>query len=314
VDRRRFLGVAGGTLAALWLPTVRKSPLAPEQLHRRAQQAAASARTRGPAATLREASDLLTLAETATFLAPLTASRRSLHRTASLAALTAAQAAQRAQRPAAGDYVKRADAHAHQAGDGPLQAQALMLRRDQDGEAGHMLGVGSDRSIRLLTEALDRAGAGRSSASLRAAIFYRLAWERAALGDQRGARLELQGADISAELAIEAPDFLEDEDLRGGGGVARRGSVLRHAGCHDEAETAISEALSTGAGSAGVAHHHLGCLRAAQGDVDGAAAALEEGFLTARAGGNIQAARYIRATAQTLPVSTVTQGLRELLA
>jgi hypothetical protein len=185
VERRQFLGLTGGVLASLWLPVVRKSPVAPEALHRRTQQAAASARSRGPAATLAEAADLLTLAEVGTVIAPQAASRRSLHRTASLAALTAALAAQRAQRPA-GDYVRRGDAHAHQAGDGPLQAQALMLRRDEDGASGHAVGAGSQRSIRLLTAALEAAGAGRSTASLRAAILYRLAWERAALGDTHG--------------------------------------------------------------------------------------------------------------------------------
>lgn len=313
MERRLFLGLAGGVLAGLWLPAVRTSPLAPEALHRRAQMAAASARSRGPAATLAEAADLLTLAEAGTVLAPWSASKRSLHRTAALAALTAALAAQRAQRPGAGDYVRKADAHAHQAEDGPLGAQALMLRRDEDGAAGHAVGAGSQRSIRLLTAALDAAGASRSSASLRAAILYRLAWERAALGDTHGALQELAAADVSADIAGEAPDFVEDTDLRGGGGAARRGYALRVARCHSEAETALTEALSARVGSAGVLHN-LGSLRAAQGNVDGAVAALEEGFLVARAGGSVQAERYIRKAAQSLPNSAATRSLHELLA
>jgi hypothetical protein len=313
VDRRQFLGVTGGVLAALWLPAVRTSPLAPEALHRRAQMAAASARTRGPAATLREAADLVTLAEAGTVIAPGMASQRSLHRTASLAALTAAQAAQRAQRGDAADYVRRADGHAHQAQDGPLCAQALMLRRDQDGEAGQAVGAGSQRSIRLLTAALDAAGAGRSSASLRAAILYRLAWERATLGDQYGALQELQGADVSADLAVENLDYIEDRDLRQGGGAARRGSVLRVARCPQQAEAALTEALGTRQGTAWVLLN-LGRLRTAQGDVDGAVTVLEEGFLDATASGSVKMQNLIRQAAQSLPHSAGTQSLRELLA
>lgn len=312
MERRQFLGLTGGVLAALWLPAVRQSPLAPEALHRRAQQAAASARTRGPAATLREAADLLTLCEAGTVIAPGVASRRSLHRTASLAALTAALAAQRAQRPSA-DYVKKGDAHAHMCGDGPLQAQALMLRRDEDGAAGQAVGAGSQRSIQLLTAALNTAGSGRSTASLRAALLYRLAWERATLGDTHGALQELQGADVSADLATENLDYIEDTDLRRGGAAARRGSALRVARCQDEAEAALTEALTTRTGTAWVLLN-LGRLRAGRGDVDGAVAALEEGFLDARAGGSVKMQGLIRQTAQTLPASTTTQGLRELVA
>jgi hypothetical protein len=237
--------------------------------------------------------------------------RRNLHRTAALAALTAALAAQRGQRPA-GNYVRSADAHAHQAGDGPLQAQALMLRRDDDGAAGHAAGAGSQRSIRLLTAALDAAGAGRGTASLRAAILYRLAWERAALGDTHGALQELEGADASTELAVAAPDFVEDADLRGGGAAARRGEALRVARCPGEAETALTEGLSTRVRPAGVLLN-LGRLRGASGDVDGAVSALEEGFLVARAGGSVRAEQLIRAAAATLPATPAVRSLKELL-
>jgi hypothetical protein len=201
------LSLAGSFAGVVFLPPVRTSPLAAEALHRRAQQTAAAARSRGPATTLSEAADLLLIAEVAAVAAPATAQRRSVHRTASLAA----QAAQRARRPA-GDFLLRAVDNANGAGDGPLKAQALMLQRAGDGEAGRAAGGGSQASLKLLTAALDAAGSSQSSASVRAGVLFRLAWERAALGDVHGALQELEGADGSAAMAQVSPDYVEDVD------------------------------------------------------------------------------------------------------
>jgi hypothetical protein len=290
---------------------VRTSPLAAEALHRRAQQTAAAARSRGPATTLSEAADLLLIAEVAAVAAPGTAQRRSLHRTASLAALTAAQAAQRARRPA-GDFLLRAVDHANGAGDGPLKAQALMLQRDGDGEAGRAAGGGSQASLKLLTAALDAAGSGQSSASVRAGVLFRLAWERAALGDVHGALQELEGADASAAMAQVSPDYVEDVELRTGGAAARRGNALRVARCPVEAEATLAEALTTHIHPAGTLVV-LGKLRAAVGDVDGAVAALEDGFLEAHTIGNVRAEAAARAATTTLPDGAAVRSLRDLL-
>jgi hypothetical protein len=112
-----------------------------------------------------------------------------------------------------------------------------VLQRDDDGAAAHLVNAGSQASVKLLRAALDAAGAGRDSAGLRAAVLYRLAWERAALGDRHGALQELEGADLSAALAVPAPDMVEDGDLRGGGAAARRGKAHVAATLPDSATT-----------------------------------------------------------------------------
>jgi hypothetical protein len=309
IPRRTFLAASGTLAAGLWLPTVRGGPAAADALHRRAQAVAAGARAAQPTATIAAATDLLALTEVAA-LAPGTA-RWSLHRTAALAALTAALAAQRAQRPARG-YLARARDHADAASDGPLRAQALVLQRDDDGAATHLVNAGNQASVKLLRAALDAAGAGRDTAGLRAAVLYRLAWERAALGDRHGALQELDGADVSAALAVPAPDMVEDGDLRGGGAAARRGKALRRAGCPTAAETALAEALAARLHPSG-ALVDLARIRAAGGDVDGAVAALEEAYLTARTAGSRRSEAKVRHIAATLPDSAATRSLADLI-
>ncbi|MDB5067819.1 MAG: hypothetical protein JWM18_4253 [Chloroflexi bacterium] len=309
VPRRTFLAVSGALAAGLWLPTVRGSPAAAEALHRRAQRTAAGARSTRPAGTIAAATDLLTLAEVAA-LAP-GAARRSLHRTASLAAATAALAAQRAQRPSSG-FITRAREHADAAGDGPLRAQALVLQRDGEGVAGHMMDAGSQASVKLLRAALHAAGSGRDTASLRAGVHYRLAWERATLGDAHGALQELEGADASVALTGSAPDYFEDADIRGGAAAAKRGKALRVARRPVEAEAALAEAMSTRLHPAG-ALVDIAKARAAAGDVEGAVAALEEGYLAARTAEDRRAAHHVRTVAATLPDTTATRQLRALI-
>lgn len=310
MDRRSFLTLGGSIAASILLPpTMRGSPVAADALHRRAQSTAAAARCVRPAATICAADDLLTLAEVAV-LAPGT-SRLSFHRTASLAAATGALAAQRAQRPA-GRFIAAAMHHAKEAGDGPLRAQALVLKRDEDGVAGHMMDAGSEASVKLLRAALDAAGSTRGSASLRAGVLYRLAWERAALGDAHGALQELEAADVSVELAGAAPDYFEDADIRGGAAAAKRGKALRLARRPAEAEAALAEALSTRLHPAG-AFVDIAKARAAAGDVEGAVAAVEEGYLAARTVEDRRAVRHTRAVAATLPDCAAVRSLKELL-
>jgi hypothetical protein len=310
VDRRSFLALGGSIAASLLIPaTMRGSPYAADALHRRAQHTAASARGARPAETISAATDLLTLAEVAAITS--TTSRLSLHRTASLAAATAALAAQRAQRPA-GSFIASALGHAKEAGDGPLRAQALVLKRDEDGAAGHSAGAGSAASVKLLSAALNAAGVGRETASLRAAVLYRLAWERAALGDVHGALQELEGADVSVELSGSAPDHIEDGDLRGGGAAARRGKALVVAGLPVAAETALAEAMNTRLHPAG-ALVDLAKVRAAAGDVEGAVAALEDGFLVARTAGDRRVEARARGVAAKLPDSAPVRSLKGLL-
>lgn len=310
VDRRTFLALGGSIAASLLIPaTMRGSPAAADALHRRVQRTAAASRGRRPAETIAAATDLLTLAEVAAF-APGTA-RLSLHRTASLAAATAALAAQRAQRPASG-FITLALDHAKAAGDGPLKAQALVLQRDEDGATAHLDSAGSAAAVTLLAAALDAAGSRRETAALRATILYRLGWERAALGDAHGALQELEGADVSVALAVAAPDLVEDTDLRGGGAAAWRGKALRRAGCSAAAEMALTEAVAARIHPSG-ALVDLARIRAAEGDVDGAVAALEDGFLVARTAGSRRVEAKARTVAATLPDSAPVRSLKEVL-
>jgi hypothetical protein len=286
------------------------SPAALDGLHRRAQHLAAGARSQRPTTTLSEATDLLLVAEAAFLAAVPAAQRRSLHRTASLAALTAGQAAQRAKRPV-DNLLERAHGHAAGAGDGPLTAQVLVLKRDEEAAARHR-GAGSATSVQLLTAALEAAGSSRETASLRAGILYRMAWERAALGDVHGALLELEGADVSASMATVSPDVVEDSDLRSGGAEAWRGKCLRMARCPSAAETALAEALGTRVQPAGVLVD-IARVRADTGDVDGAVAALEDGFLVARTAENRRIEASARHAAGTLPDTAAVRSLRELI-
>jgi tetratricopeptide (TPR) repeat protein len=304
VDRRDFLALSGSVAGTFLLSG---APGALDGLHRRAQAGAARARTQPPAVTSAEATDLLMLAEVAA-LAPGSLQRRSLHRTAALTALTAAAACRRARRPAAG-IIARAREHAEAAGDGPLEAQALMSQRDEDGAA---VGAGSAGSVKLLSAALVYAGCTRDASSLRAAIFYRLAAERAALGDAHGALQELEGADASVEMALVSPDFAEDTDLRTGGAAALRGEALRLAGLHGEAEQALTTALATRLHPAG-SHVSLARLHAAAGDVDRAVAHLEQALLVARVAGSTRPIALVRTIAATLPATPSVRQLWELL-
>ncbi|MEA2670905.1 MAG: hypothetical protein QOG45_1125 [Chloroflexota bacterium] len=310
MDRRSFLTLTGTLAGTLLLPTMKGSPAALDGLHRRAQHLAAGARSQRPTTTLAEAGDLVMVAEAAFLAAVPRGQRQSLHRTASLAALTAAQAAQRAKHPA-GTLLDRAHGHAAGAGDGPLKAQVLVLKRDEEAAARHR-GAGSAASVRMLTAALDAAGSSRETASLRASILYRLAWECAALGDVHGALQELEGADASAAMATVSPDVVEDVDLRCGGAEAWRGKCLRMARCPSAAETALAKALGTRVQPAGVLVD-IARVRADAGDVDGAVAALEDGFLVARTAENRRIEASARHAAGTLPDTPAVRSLRELI-
>jgi tetratricopeptide (TPR) repeat protein len=287
---------------------VRTSPLAAEALHRRTQQTAAGARSRGPIETLSEATDLLVVAEAAAVAAPGTSVRRNLHRTA---ALTAALAAQRLRRPA-GALLRQAHDHANGAGDGPLKAQVLTLHRDEEGTSGRLIGAGSEASVELLRGALHAASVSRAASSVRAGARYRLAWELAALGQGRAALAELEAADAEAEMAGPAPDCIEDADLRCGGASAWRGIALRVAHRPQEAEAALSQAIAT-LPSPATSLVVLAKVKVDTDEVDAAVAALEDAFLVARAAGDARAAAEARAVAMDLPDCAAVQSLLELL-
>ncbi len=241
--------------------------------------------------------------------APGAMMRRSLHRTAALSALTAALAAQRAQRPAAG-FLTRAQDHAEAAGDGPLTAQALMLQRDVTWSADPHRGVPSKASVHLLGAALHAAGSGRNTASLRAGVRHRLACEWAALGNPHAALAELEAADVEVAVSNASPDHVQDTDLRCGAAAAWGGGTLIETGRPAAAEAALTEALSSRVNPAGVLVN-IARLRVAAGDVDGAAIALREALLAARAVEDRRAESRTRAVAATLPDCA---AVRELLA
>jgi tetratricopeptide (TPR) repeat protein len=311
VDRRTFLTLTGSFAGTLLLPSMKGSPAALDGLHRRAQNLAAGARSQRPSATLAEAGDLLQVTEAAFLVTVPQAQRRQLHRTAALTALVGAQAAQRAAHPV-GSLLDRALGHAAGARDGPLEAQVLMVRRDEEGATGRLVGAGSEASVNLLHTAIDAAGASRAASSVRAVARYRLAWELGALGQRRAALAELAAADAEAEMASPAPDCIEDADLRCGGASAWRGIALRVAHRPQEAEAALSEAIASRPNPA-TSLVVLAKVKADTDDVDAAVAALEDAFLLARATGNARAAVEARAAATDLPDCTAVRSLKELL-
>jgi|SRR5580704_6841124 hypothetical protein len=150
-----------------------------------------------------------------------------------------------------------------------------------------------------------RRGSGRRSCT---------GWpgKRAALGDRHGALQELEGADVSAALAVPAPDMVEDGDLRGGGAAARRGKALRRAGCPTAAETALAEAVAARL-------HRLApswtspASEPPEGTLTAPSRPWREAYLTARTAGSRRSEAKVRHIAATLPDSAATRSLADLI-
>lgn len=308
LSRRSFLGTLGGLAAGSALPlsmTSRLSPSALDALHAHSQSLALRLNGTPPLTILRDTRTQMSGVEA--LLPVATGWQRSrLHRTAALTALVAARASRWADTPDTATLIDRAEAHAQDANDGPLRAQALMLRGRQVGEAAYAVDAGSPSRQKLLIQALNVAG---SPYILRAIIRYELAWQYAALGDSRAALMEVGAADIEHDRAAPDPDVVESADggrtLPGG----YRGAALRKLRLYDEAITTCTHDLTGPPQWQTPAMVNIARVHAATGDVDAAAAALEEAFLRNMQAGLAQRQGRVKAVRTLLPDTVAVRQL-----
>jgi hypothetical protein len=232
--------------------------------------------------------------------------RSKLHRTAALTALVAARASRWADTRYTATLIDRAEEHAQNANDGPLRAQALVLRGRHVGEAAYAVDAGSPERKRLLMEALSVAG---SPHLLRAIIRYELAWQYAAVGDSRAALMELGAADIEHDRASPDPDVVESADggrkLPGG----YRGATLRKLRLYEEAITTCTDDLTGPPQWQTSAMVNIARVHATRNDVDTAAATLEEAFLMIRQAGLTQRRGRVKAVRALLPDTVAVRQL-----
>jgi hypothetical protein len=310
LSRRRFLTTVGALAmgTALPPPVTRRLPADLDLLHEHSRSLAQRLRSSmPPLLVLGDARCRLDRLET--LLVGATGWQRTrLHRTAALTASIAAHASCLADDPHTLWLLDRADQHARDANDGPLQAQALLLRAAHVGEAAYAVDVGTENGRQLLITALRHAG---SPHLLRALIRYELAWEYAALGERKAAHAELVAADVEHGLATAVPDVIEiDSRTLPVLGAGLRGSVLRRLSLHDEAIVASTHALSDGPVQwQSFRMLDIARCHAAKGEVDAAAAVLEEAYLLHRQAGLRHRQGRVRAIRASLPDST---ALRQL--
>jgi hypothetical protein len=316
LNRRSFLTTLGILAAGSALPLPmrhRISPNAFDRLHRHSQSLAQRLDSGPPLLTLDAAMSQLRDVET---LLPAAAGwqRTRLSRTAALSALVAVRASRHADTRWTEVMIDRADHHARDANDGPLLAQALLYRARHTGEANYAMDAGTQAGVSLLTTALHEAGCRRDQAALRAVIRYELAWECAALGDIRGARSELASADAehdvatatSPDVVVVCAEVLSSRTL----GAQFGGSVLRRLHLHDQAIASSTRGLVGPPSWTTPVMVDIARSHAAQGDVDAAAAVLEEAFLTNVSAGLVgQPQGRVRAARALLPDTVAVRQL-----
>ncbi len=304
IDRRGFLStlciLASGVVLPPSLMARHLDAGHLEQLHTHAQRLAQRAHGAPPVVVLGEARSHLVDVE-ALLAGALGRHRISLHRTAGLTALVAAYTSRWAGKRETAALLERADEHARAAGDGVLRAQAFVLRAKTAGEEAYAIDAACTPAQRLLGAALVVSG---PTPLLRAQVRYELAWDLAASGDGRGALMELDAADAEVDRATPAHDVVEVADgvwkvRRWSSGY--RGSVLRRLGLHEDAIAACSAVLQGPPQWQTSALVDTARSHAALGEVDAAAAALEDAYLLNAAAGLAQRQGRVRAARALLP-------------
>jgi hypothetical protein len=194
--------------------------------------------------------------------------RTALHRAAALSALAAVYSWYGGA--AVGDLLDAAALHAEAARDGPLRARALVNRVYPTVPADD---VACPDAAAVYRRAVWATGSARAAGITRARCRGVLAGEHAARGDERGALMELEAADVDASSG--PPGELTYA-------AARRLTVLRRLGRVGEADREAAAALLGSPYQTTFVLCDLARLRAATGDLDAAAAHLEEAYLLAR--------------------------------
>jgi hypothetical protein len=219
-----------------------------------------------------------------------------LHRAAASAALTATTCNRWLGRPF-GRSLGAAEAHADEARDGPLKAEALWVRARQLGEEAHTHDRPSPACSRYLVRALEAAGGSREAAHVRAVCRFQLAWEFAAEGAATTAQRHLQLAAAEWGLGPSEVHLL-------------RGDVLRLLpGHHVDAEVELNQSLGEDCPPvrAAAVLTSLARVHVLDGDVDEAASELEEAFLRNRQAGVRQ--WRVMGVRRTLPDTQATRDL-----
>jgi hypothetical protein len=310
-SRRQVLASAVGVLGVGLLPLpVDLMARAPDPSALQAQAAALEARalTVPPVAVLASAGSLLQAIEDEcrhAGEARLEWARRALHSTAGVVALVAAQAALWSR--GAGAWTTIAEDHARAAGDGILMARVRRQRARELKAEGGEVDTPTPAAHALLVAAQHEAYP-KAPRRLRADILYAIAWEAAAEGDERGALVNLDAADIEMRLAGGDP-----ADPAGSWQASRRAAALRRLGRHADAEREIPAALTGPTIRTTAVLCDLARLRAATGEVDAAAAALEDAFLLNRSAGLAGRQRYVRAARQVLPGCCAVRQLDDVM-
>jgi hypothetical protein len=138
-----------------------------------------------------------------------------------------------------------AEGHAREAGEGPLRAYVLGMRRQLYSDLWRgWQGTGSSRPLELLDEAHAVAGAG-ASPWLRMWLFACRAEEHANLGDARAAHQDLEDADhlLSAASSADHGFFAHWHESPVARLAAFRGNCAQMLGRGSEATTTMEDAL-----------------------------------------------------------------------
>lgn len=298
MERRDFLAAALGLAGVTLLPAdVNAWPDAAEGLAQEVN-VVAKAGDANPNRTVRRAATLLMDAETLLPMVPR--QRLLLHRAAGTAAIVLARCQRWTGQPF-GRALGLAEAHARDAGDGPIAAEVLHIRARHCGEAEHAFDLSSPICARLLTHAIEVAGTGAEGAAVRASAHFDLAWEHAAAGATTTALQHLDMASGRGEVM--------------GTATERRGSIPRLIPGHEtDAEQEFMDVL--GSPCPPVRHANaltnLARMHATAGDIDAAAAALEEAWLvnrSARCGGRQWRVRAIRRGLPDIPAVRQLDGV-----
>jgi hypothetical protein len=312
MDRRTFLSTSLGLAAASVLPAdmTGVSAATLHALHARAQALAAQQDHVPATSTWAEAGSHLRDVAVVQSMAPRHW-QRSCHRTACLTALVMADTARWMDHPSSDDALVVAERHASAAADGPLLAQVLLLRASAEGADARAVDAASAPATDLVIAALHAAGTG-APPWLRAWARYTLAWQFAASNDPRAALMELDAADFELGRADRAADVIGGDEARTWG-LSRRGAVLRRLGRHAEAASTLSGALVGPPLRQTAVLTDLARLHRDAGDVDAAAAALEDAYLVARRTALSYRVPTIHAIRATLPTTTSVTQLDEVM-
>lgn len=303
--RREFLSSLGLFVVGANFPVSLMRDFPPdalEALHEEARSLAQRAHGTNPSLILQEACGQLNQYERLISVARGRA-RTHLHRTAGLTALVGAYASSWASAPQTDALLEIANAHATNGLDPCVQAQVFILKSQHVSQEAHAVEAGSNETVRFLSMALSVADTTMPHI-LRSLIRYELAWEYAALGDHRAAYKELDAAEWEHDHATPAFDVVSVADgtwkIRKWS-YSYRGAILARMNFHAEAIDTCSKVLMGTPLWQTSAMVDIARSHALSGEVDAAAAMLEDAYLLNVQAGLTQRQERIYTTRQLLP-------------